>query len=1587
MAKKGVLKSQVVGTIGIKVQPVLDDFRRELRQKLERLDPRVEARVDFDGSQARRDLNRAVRVAEKGVKNAKVGVDLSANRKEWNDSLRATREALAAELNDHKKGLAQRRRMAVEAFGEPKYAVDMEPDRRFFEKTRTMLDGFFEREYTGKVRFELDENSDRGWNALERRIDKAFSDHDNYVFHVRPQVDVETGAIDAALHELKTEFRRRAFHGEDFNIQVKPEMSDHELREVGRKLNHFKDKWDDTELEFKLSLDHSARYIAAARLAYLARDRWVKFSPFLDNKAVQAVATTLAALSGGRLASDLSHNIWDLVKNLDKATPVFGLFSSGVAGLAAGSVKLLQNTIGVAGSFGQILQMVGLLGPGFLAAGGVLGAAFVVPLMKSKDHIQGILDDWTALSNNMGSAFWVAAMSDFEDAHARAFTVFDKDMSDLSKSAGKHFGRLSDAISRIVSPKFNQWVEHASRGLDVLGDHSDSLATVVDILGRHGSASLERFLGFLGESTSKYAKWLDQAERSGKLQSMIDRGIESTVELGRATLNFGKVFGGVYEVVSRTGGADMRRFADGLDHWQQVTHSAGFQTGLSQWLRGMDEGWTNLRSETADEFNQFWKDWSRLVDKTGGLMGSSGGKLASGLLTALSGPKLNKGFLGFFEGLNDGLDRLDATWPRVSGMFGDLLSFMGSLGRGFSPVVASTLEAFARGAERLEGPLSRTVETSGPRMANMIDLASKSLTPLLEGAANLLDLMSRIPGSVELAMVAFAGFKAVSSAGSLLGAGKEGFSGIFGDFAKGKSALASLFGKGGTSAITEISKATPIILGGTTAVSNGMSTVATVGGKALGALKGVAGVLAGPLGVALAVGGVALYEYGQHQESMRQKAEDLRKAVDDVAKGVVSDSEQISAALASIAKPNEFFKNQGGSSEDIKKAFEFLNFGKGTQFMRRTIIGNVADNAGDALADQFRNLGLIATTSTTDAARGLRGLRDAYLEADLPAAEFSETVRKQMSAVPELGSGMVNLADYLGYPANEYGALTLLMSDTNIEMAMQAEQARRVAESTETLNAALDASTQKYGMSHTAAASLVESIEGIAPQMMSMSAAVEAEADGSRKSIDQVVASLQEQASAQAQWAENVTRLAGAGVAQQFLDDMSRLPEGAAYIQDLVAIMDEGTTESKARFAELIVGINEVSPALDGVVSDSAVNFQRLKEEAGLSFQGLLDQANEALEHLPTSANLAGVRTVDELVARLSEAGVRVYDTGSGLGFEFGNGLDQAVSWISEAGNNAGVTYTTSVAGVVTRDAGHQVAGDYAAGANEALSTIGADTDSVFAGFTEKVQTYINYAKAVGVGQDWNRGMAEGLANGTAATGAAETVARDVVSKTKSTMGVHSPSTIGNQIGVDWNAGIKGGLTSSSSEVTTAARVTVTAAILAAKVAAWPAKSIGTSIGEGIESGINGMARRVATAAANMVTNALDAARAAGEINSPSKKAVPIGQALPEGTEVGIRKGMPSLLDTAGAMTAGVLAQMNAANQRVSEISARTAMGSVATRFQASNMDALTVVAVVDPRSFEGAVMPIVVDGEQFSGFVEGVSAGVVRDYDSVGGR
>lgn len=242
----------------------------------------------------------------------------------------------------------------------------------------------------------------------------------------------------------------------------------------------------------------------------------------------------------------------------------------------------------------------------------------------------------------------------------------------------------------------------------------DPLVRAFGTLTAAGSDTLPRLADALGKVSDRFAKFIENADKTGKLQQWIDAGLTGMTNLGNAIINLGKTFHNIHEAL---GGKGMLASLEDLTRrWVDWTGSIKGQTALKdffdegrreleQWkpilheLPGMLKGLFDAATSATYVFLPVLREVSKLLGDNPALVSGVvtaflAWKTISPIISGIQGTMglLNTGIFnastGFSNLRNNAVNNMAATATAIANAGGTPYSALGRFQVGLSGVIS-----------------------------------------------------------------------------------------------------------------------------------------------------------------------------------------------------------------------------------------------------------------------------------------------------------------------------------------------------------------------------------------------------------------------------------------------------------------------------------------------------------------------------------------------------------------------------------------------------------------------------------------------------------------------------------------------------------------------------------------------------------------------------------------------------------------------------------------------------------------------------------------------------------------------------------
>lgn len=479
------------------------------------------------------------------------------------------------------------------------------------------------------------------------------------------------------------------------------------------------------DLKTHVTVDAKTR-AASAALGVLARPRTAEVRVVL--KGLDAARAGLASLSGGNIAAAAVEHAKNLAGNFDKVAVSASLAATRVAAMGAVMSATAGNAAMLAVSLTQVAG-AGLALPGILSG-------FVVGLAASADGLQNIhlelgkfyggegkiMDTIRDVRLAFGIAFWNEARAGLAAFVENAFDPFLKQYLAFGPIAGKFWGEFFQGISNgmVAVGGMAKLFEPLRESFQIASTAAAPLAEAIVRIGAVGGTYLPRMATAFAQIATSFRDWVEQAEASGKIYELIERGITNAKLFAAALGSVAGIINGVAKAAEAAGGGGLAGLAGALGALNGIVNGPAFQgalttvfTGAFNAVKALTPGVTAL----TKVFEVLAPVIARSMEKAGTAISI----LMDGLANSLHNPAIADGVNKLFDGIVQAAIALAPAFAAVAPSVGALLGAVGDIVKAIAPLVTQVAQG-----------LSPAFADFKQSLAPVVDVLAKGLSEALK---------------------------------------------------------------------------------------------------------------------------------------------------------------------------------------------------------------------------------------------------------------------------------------------------------------------------------------------------------------------------------------------------------------------------------------------------------------------------------------------------------------------------------------------------------------------------------------------------------------------------------------------------------------------------------------------------------------------------------------------------------------------------------------------------------------------------------------------------------------------------------------
>lgn len=432
---------------------------------------------------------------------------------------------------------------------------------------------------------------------------------------------------------------------------------------------------------------------ARAHLAYFTRPRTVDiFAEFKGTDLGKIMKGMTAGATGVRGVQNEWQKLVNVFDKFDEVVPKWSLLGAVFASVGAGALNLSRT----AGSAGASLVMMGKAA--LAAPGALLGLAAGYEVAYAAANKFGAYVDVSTtklggLHDKLADTFWKQAATPVTDMmNALGDSKYVENMNGVADAEG----RIVANAARIVAQepyvdRINSILGNTVKGVDALDPGVQAVTASVVRLGDRTSSYLPRMANYVSRNATLMAQWVDEAERTDKVNQAVEKAIEQGGYLMSSVKSVGGILKGTFGTLAE-GENGIEKFSDALSRADRAVNGVKFQTTLTAWADGAKQA----SGKFHDSFREVGDAAYELRDTTKQAFVDSGSMVSTGIgsVSSMLG-KSKHGIADFSNGVSEGFQKVFRAVDSAAPMFDSLLSMGGELSDTFGGTLGNTLKSAA----------------------------------------------------------------------------------------------------------------------------------------------------------------------------------------------------------------------------------------------------------------------------------------------------------------------------------------------------------------------------------------------------------------------------------------------------------------------------------------------------------------------------------------------------------------------------------------------------------------------------------------------------------------------------------------------------------------------------------------------------------------------------------------------------------------------------------------------------------------------------------------------------------------------------
>jgi hypothetical protein len=355
---------------------------------------------------------------------------------------------------------------------------------------------------------------------------------------------------------------------------------------------------------------------------------------------------------------------------------------------------------------------------------------------------------YTQIQKPVQNAFWEVMDTALQDTVKKLLPSLKDGLSNVSRGFAEVSRQVLFAFGRMADGSLMNMLTNLGEGLKNMAPGFGALIDAFGTLGEVGSTYLPRFGEWTTELATRFKNFIDEAERTGKINEWINTGIQRLQEMGSIVKSTTGIFSGLTQAARLAGAPGLTEMAASMRDIRDIVNGEPFQSRLVIILEGARTGVDKLKDgfrSLTDFIGESAQSIGIFLDKAGEIAGISFERIR----TLFDGTGLGTGLLTAMDGLKQLLVAIEPGIADLGEALGILGNVAGEVIKAMGPGLNQLFETIAGALQRVEDGVIRMIPVFNDFITDLMELAQGPIFAVAQGIGDMLTALSEAPQAFQ----------------------------------------------------------------------------------------------------------------------------------------------------------------------------------------------------------------------------------------------------------------------------------------------------------------------------------------------------------------------------------------------------------------------------------------------------------------------------------------------------------------------------------------------------------------------------------------------------------------------------------------------------------------------------------------------------------------------------------------------------------------------------------------------------------------------------------------------------------------------